>query len=195
MKKFLLTVLVYSLLHVNSVYSEVQQVTLRFNNVVCNAGCQTLLQQKLQQMAGVQNATVNGGIGAAYLTYQPNQPFNYQNIRYAFSAVGLYLQDIRAQVRGMVTAQGNGQYYINSLDDGTVMQIVSAPAFNNGRTTAYKSIYVYNVDEALKGRLDEAIQKNVPIIVEGPLFEIYRYENPPILIVNSLKYDPPRQPQ
>lgn len=167
MKKFILAVL---LLIANSINGEVISVTLKWDPLVCFASCNTQLAQQFQKIPGVADMRFNPDMGQVTLIWKPNMPFSFAPLNNALRYVGPKLLGNTISIRGTIERRGN-DYYIRSLGDNTLFQLLGALKYEQNRYTIEHSVYNHPIEGNTKMQLDDAMLKHKIAKVDGYLFE------------------------
>lgn len=168
--------LVFSLV---PVFSEVEQVTVRWKKELCQESCINLLNKKFTELEGVSDFTFSENDGEGTLYWKPTARFAFAPIDHAFRRVGIRLKETRVLVQGTLEVVGQ-DIILRSLGDETDFVLVNPVQPSEGGYTVTKNLSQRRLSPELKEKLLEAQKNDQMVTVEGPLFQPYR---PPLHLV------------
>jgi hypothetical protein len=188
--RFLLGILFIVLL--NPLQAEIQSLIVRWNPTYCSTACAMNLQMQFSRVFSASKVEFNAQAGEAVLYWKPYAVFTYQQIAAAMNMVGYRAYDIRLRVRGTIS-HDRTNFYLTSIGDNTVFTLMSpANSVSNQMSTPYynqSSPYAsyYNIPnqqavQDLRNQLLLGEQSGQLVVIEGPLYEPWRYINMNLVI-------------
>lgn len=169
-----------------SLFSEIQQVTIKWIPMQCQASCMKGLEAAFRKIPGVTAINMNQPGGQAELQWRPNAILAMGPINAAMSSIGLSIEDIRVRVRGSIV-HDDRDVYIVSLGDSTMFKLMGPLVPKPNQYTMNSSVYNRPLSPQMRDELLQAQADGKLAVLTGPLFESER--SPPIMvIVESLRY-------
>lgn len=167
-------------------YAEIVKVNVQWQAETCAMGCAQGLAAQFQKVPGVAQINMNQSGGYAELRWKPGFPFNYSAIKSAMQAIGPGIRDIRVKVRGTLKFEKQ-TVSLTSLGDNTVFYLLGQLNVKEGQTSVYYSLESHQLSQDMVARLAEGYKQQRIAVIEGPLFEPWRY--PYLwLIVDQLQF-------
>lgn len=165
------------------VYGEIETVEVKWNAIKCMNICTPLIERNLIDIGTISNLQINERSGVAVMGWDPNQPFSFEPFRYAFSASGIRISDIRLRVRGTI-AHDSDNFYLVSIGDGTRFTLVGPLYPERGRYIPL-NVASHPLLPKVKDQLLEAENNRFTVVISGPL---YSPNYPPnILVAEEIK--------
>lgn len=175
-------ILLSCLLVTCNLFAEIESVYLQWNNLICKSDCANLMDRELRKVREISNVAVSQTNGTATMQWKAKKPFSFQAIDSAIKKVGLHIQVIRVRVRGTISEK-NKKFYINSIGDKSKFNLLGAPEqqVDKNRYIIQQSRYNRPLTEAQKEILRDAMQNDLIVTIEGPIYQPYQF--PPLDIV------------
>ncbi|MBN9376919.1 MAG: hypothetical protein BGO14_01970 [Chlamydiales bacterium 38-26] len=188
--KFALMILVFC---PHDLAAEIQQVTLRWTQGICQDSCTRGLEQRFKRTPGVAAVVINGPSGQALLTWDPTIPFSYRSIEEAMAFIGLSIEDIRLTVQGSIVHDERSVSLV-SKGDNTHFQLLNPVQIEANRFVEQNSLFNRNLTPELRAQLLDAEQRRQVVTISGPLFQ--PEASPPLfLVIQSLSMTEPTERQ
>lgn len=156
-----------------SICAEIVNVNIQWQSQTCPLTCAQNLASQFQKIPGVAEIVMNTKGGYANLRWRPGVPFYYAQIKGAMQAVGSGIDDIRIKVRGTLRFEKQ-TVSLTSLGDNSVFYLLG-PLIAGQGMTVYNSLENHQLSKETLARLVEGYQQNRIAVVEGPLFQPWRY--------------------
>ena len=170
-KKLISIFLVSALcLTTKGLFSEVQQVTITWNNVACNQKCAEVIEKNFRKMNQVQKVKVAFATGTTELEWKPKSPFSFQAVKMAMQMSGVGINDLRVKVRGKAKEKG-GKIALVSLEDNTPFILISPIDPKPEQYTTKPNPYFRELTPDLRERILQEIKEDKILVIEGPLYQ------------------------
>jgi hypothetical protein len=167
-------------------HAEIVKVNVQWQPETCPLSCAQGLAGQFQKIPGIAQINMNQSGGYAELRWKPGIPFIYAQIKSAMQAIGPGIRDIRVKVRGTLKFDKQ-TVSLTSLGDNTVFYLIGQINAKEGQTAVYYSLESHQLSQDMIARLVEGYQQQRIAVIEGPLFEPWRY--PYLwLIVDQLQF-------
>lgn len=174
LRKFFWTVLAsFEFLNLH-IQAEVVKVNVQWQPETCTMECVKLLAAQFQKIPGVAQIIMNQPGGTAELRWKPGFPFVYAQVKTAMQMVGPGIRDIRVKVRGTIGFQKQ-TVTLTSLGDNTVFFLLGPVTPQQGKMDVYYSLESHQLSPDMLNKLMQGAQQNRIAVIEGPLFEPWRY--------------------
>lgn len=177
-----LSLLFAALFFIQPLAAEIQRVQIKWQPASCSTGCAQLLAQKFQRLPGVAQVFINQASGQADIRWKPNYPFTYQTVYTPMQLVGLWYDDFRVKVRGIIQINGN-QVTLVSLGDNTRFILLGTVDAQYGRYVTEYNTMTRPFSPSVMAQLQQAAIDSRVALVEGPLFMPER--SPPMYLIVS----------
>lgn len=174
-------------------YSEIQNITLRWTNTSCQETCSRLLEKEFRKIQGMDQISIDTGSKQADLTWKENIPFQYTSLNTALHMVGLSPRDVRIRVRGRVKHNGNA-FFIISEGDNTRFELMNPVVPNPGGVAPQFNAYARQIKQPLKQKLLDGEAQQEIATIEGPIFMPERMTVPTQIVVDQLDFVPVEAP-
>lgn len=166
--------------------AEIERVTVRWDKGICLQTCAESLAEQFRKIPDVTEVNVNQAAAQADLKWKKDVAFSWLPVMSALSMIGLFPEDVRIRVRGIIT---HDEKHINliSKPDGTFFVLFSPVTPNLGGYTEMFSQYAYSVSPDARDQLLQAEQAGKLVTVEGPILQPERSPPDPLrLIMQSM---------
>jgi hypothetical protein len=162
------------LLLTSALTGEIQNVTVKWSPELCKSSCLKLLDQRFSKMKGVDSVKIDSGNGVMQLSWKKKVPFSYTDLDWNMRWIGLYMTYVRVSAKGKVVKKQK-TYSIRSTDDLTIFELIG-PATNPNPNLSVEVNSIFNrpLSPAVIADLEEALKKDYPVFIDGPLFEPWR---------------------
>lgn len=178
----------------SSLYSEIEQITIRWVALRCQDTCGRLLEREFRKISGIQEIQIDLGSGQAILTWKENVPFQFTSINTAMHMVGLSMRDIRLKVTGSIKHMGN-HIFIVSRGDNTHFDLVNPVVPHPTGQAAEFNRDARNLSPALRQQLLQGEADKQIATIEGPVFMPERMTVPTSIVVDHLNFKDPKEPE
>lgn len=186
LRNFILVATALLSLHIGAVQAEVQQVTLRWLGMQCQASCVRGLETQLRRVRGVASVDISEPQGQAIIQWDPQVPFSYRSIEAAIAMIGIGIdpEDFGLTVRGNIIHDERNVILI-SIGDNTRFYLLGTPPFVPNRFIEENSLANRALTPQIKSQLLEAERNRQSVTISGPLFQ--PEASPPLyLVIQSL---------
>lgn len=173
-------------LHIGAVQAEVQQVTLKWLAMQCQASCVRGLEKQLRRIRGVASVDISEPQGQAILQWDPTVPFSYRSIEAAIAMIGIGIdpEDFGVTVRGNIIHDKSNVILV-SIGDNTRFYLIGTPPFVPNQFIEENSLSNRALTPQIRSQLLEAERNHQFVTITGPLFQ--PEASPPLyLVVQSL---------
>jgi hypothetical protein len=154
--------------------AEIVKVEVQWQPETCPMNCAQLLASQFQKIPGIAQIIMNQPGGHVELRWKPNFPFAYQQVKSAMQAAGPGIQDIRVKVRGTVHFDQQTASLV-SLGDNTTFYLLGQVQANPNQLSVYYNVESHPLSQEILTQLVDGAKKNQIAVIEGPLFEPWRY--------------------
>ncbi|MEX1013327.1 MAG: hypothetical protein WDZ27_06495 [Waddliaceae bacterium] len=163
------------------VFSEIDSVRVYWKRTTCNTDCQNILQKYFSQVRAVKSMQMNTVNNEILLSWNPELPFSYMEVKTPLQMAGLGLDYIHVTVTGKINAKGVDPVLVSN-QDGTVFYLIS-PASPRARHEQIitKNVLGRTLDSGQKATLIQVADANESVTISGPLFMPHR--SPTLTIV------------
>jgi hypothetical protein len=150
------------------------------------------MDRELKKVKEITDVAVSQTNGTATMQWKAQKPFSFQAIDSAVKKVGLHIQVLKIKVRGTIT-ENNHKFYINSIGDKSKFHLLGAAENNpdKNRYTIQQSRYNRPLSDAHIELLREAMDNDLIVTIEGPIYQPYQF--PPLdLIIQNINVAKPK---
>lgn len=162
------------------IYGEVQKITIKWTAALCQPSCIKGLEKEFKKIDGVAGVTIDQSAGQADIRWKPNVPFSYLPIKYAMSAIGLYVTELRMRVRGTIEHDRTNVMLV-SIGDNSSYTLISPIIPNQSQSAQLWNTESYQMTPQMRERLIATETDHQVVTIDGPIFQAYRA--PPLLLI------------
>ena len=184
MKSLLLLILLSMILH-SSIYSEIEQITIRWTAQLCQEPCRNILEKEFREVPGIDETSIDIDKGQATLTWKKNVPFDFPSINTAMRMVGLAMREIRLKVRGSIKHSEDNLYLVSD-GDHTPFNLVNPVVPSPSGPTSEFNRESRKLSSALRQQLLQAQTDKQIVTIEGPIFMPKRMTVPTEIVIDYL---------
>lgn len=184
-KKIKFIPLLLLLFSMMDIYGEIQYVTLQWTPGQCELDCVSMVTKKLSAIPGVASVSVSPDLGEAKLQWKPNMKFSYKEIDFTMREVGLANRVTHIRVLGTII-HDNSSVTLVSLGDYTPFKLLGNLEASSIEYVNRHNPLSYPLSPLTRDRLLQIQENSKTVIIQGRLFDPYRYFFTQYLIVDSI---------
>lgn len=159
----------------SNLQAEIQQVTVRWDSLLCRESCNNQLERRFRDVPAVAALNYNPQAGLVDLYWKPNSSFKINDVMYVMQALGLQVKDFRVRVRGTIVHRAD-TIKIRSIGDNTEFLLLSPITTSKTQMVTEYNVETHILQPNIRRQLMDAEGKYQMVTIEGPLFEIERYD-------------------
>lgn len=152
-----------------ALYSEVLQVTVTWDPLLCQAGCMEGLNQRLLMISGVQNTQFNEANGMVTIQWKPTVPFRFTPINWALRYIGIRESTVLVKVKGTIHSDGKG-FWVISDGDRTKFELINRVYSDPNEYVVQYNAANRELSRGLRDSLKEFEHRHQDVFVTGRLF-------------------------
>lgn len=170
---------------------EIQKLVVVWTRGLCLQNCATNLEREFRGMAGVEDVKMDQSSATAVLKWKEGVPFTFQALEAPLSKIGLSIEHIRVQVKGILS-HDDATIWLTSSGDGTRFVLLGPvqPSLT-GFTETY-SFESYSLTPEKRATFINAEKQNMIATIDGP---ILMPETAPPLVLIAEKTQFEQQPE
>lgn len=171
-------------------HAEIETVTVRWTEALCDKGCADLVATHLRKLQGADVVKVNQSSGTADIQWKKDRPFNFYDINMAMRTVGPRIKDVRMKVKGTVVQDGKSFILISSGDNTRFILLGPIQASTRQYSVQYNPV-AHPLTPQMQSLLIDAQKQKTIVTIDGPLFEPFRA--PPMYLILENLTTPDKQ--
>ena len=149
-------------------FSEIEQITLRWLPGICKDACLNDLEKRLLTLTDIAEIKIQGSQNQVTLRWKPKRSYNYRELDAAMRYVGIRVDEVFVTVRGTLK-HDNRQVILESLGDNSTFIILSPIALQPGQIAAEHNIESHQLQPATRAQLIQAENEFKIVKIEGAL--------------------------
>lgn len=146
------------------------KITAAWDPIECEKSCLFNLQKEFSSTHKVADLDIRKDSGIVTFRWLPTVPFDFTVIKRAFQLVGLGLQTVDIELRGVVKWKDDNNVTLLSIGDGTVFQLIGPLLFKQNSYVNPGNKASYPIEGELKANLQKASREQKVVVIKGTLF-------------------------
>lgn len=169
MRKINWTSLLALLVVGNLLHAEIEQIDIRWNAFKCLDACVPFIERGLQGIPQVTHIKINSKEGTASMGWNPASPFSYEPFNLASATAGIHFDEMRLNVKGTISHEGDN-LYLTSSGDHTRFLLIGPVKTEPGRYVPRFNVATRPLTGDAKNQLLDAEKNGLMVNISGPLF-------------------------